>query len=88
MHDCCDCLESKSASVVPGCAVCTTCFVSCARLQSEQEMPGDWQKLFGSPQGPIHSTFAHMLGNLSLITGLDNRVLSNKPFEEKLVLME
>ncbi len=86
--DCCACLSSKIYSVLGSLRCRAQMRATHAVLQSDKQLPVDWQEQFGRPQGPIHRTFAHMLGNLSIITGADNVDHSNLPFEEKLLKME
>lgn len=77
-----------SAAVVGNLWCLSNPFVTYAMLQSNVQLDEYWQDRFGRPKGPIHSTFAHLLGNLSLITGIDNIELSNKPFDEKVDILE
>lgn len=51
-----------------------------------QKLTKEWQKMLGTNYSSLHKKWLHTLGNLTL-TGY-NSELSNKPFEEKLLLLK
>lgn len=59
--------------------------VVCVSVQRPDPKDSYWPERFGKTGDNTHSTFAHLLGNLSLIVGRDNLEISNKDFEFKML---
>ncbi|HEY9605752.1 MAG TPA: HNH endonuclease family protein, partial [Allocoleopsis sp.] len=51
-----------------------------------QKLTREWQQMLGKNYSTVHKKWLHTLGNLTL-TGY-NSELSNRPFEEKLLLLK